>query len=140
MRVYVIILAFFIGQTYLSCKGNENSSKQQSIHIKPLTPHENKLVGNWKLTSATYLPIRLPNFSGEYADLTLTFDNNGTAEFYLNNLKDSIARYEWSADSSEIFLLNGDVHTSLSIQYLEDSLLSFSFFKVIEDTLVFRRL
>ncbi|MFT3912102.1 MAG: hypothetical protein QM737_21935 [Ferruginibacter sp.] len=137
MKYCVVILTLFVGISCTNTSGKNDDLNTESI--KPLTHFENKLKGTWKLNYSSYLPIRLPNFKGDYRDLTLALKDNRKAKFYLNNLKDSVAEYDWSADSAGIWLQNHDVITSASILYLNDSALSFSFFKVVNDTLVFKR-
>ena len=118
----------------------KNASENEAKKTISINSVEKKLIGTWKLNYSSYLPIKLPNFSGDYKDLTLNLDSNRNAIFYLDNFKDSTAKYEWRAESSEITFQNGDVVSSSEILNLNDSLLTFIIIKVVEDTLNFRKL
>lgn len=71
----------------------------------------NLLLGWWKLTKSN-LPIKLPNYSGEYRTFTMQIMTDGNATFYLNNYLDSIVNYRYRAKENGIEFGRGDVSGS----------------------------
>lgn len=79
-----------------------------SQFISKYTTH--KLVnGWWKLTNASFRPMKLLNYPDEIYDFTMYLSKNGEATIYINDIIDSTISYSWKADSMALSFGRGDV-------------------------------
>ncbi len=104
---------------------------QDSIH--------QKINGWWKLTKATFRPIKLVNYPDKINDFTIHLNKNGAATVYIDNLVDSTIDYSWQTKPSSLsFGRLCIVGAESPIVYLDDYKLV-SIFSKYMDTLTFER-
>jgi hypothetical protein len=65
------------------------------------------LCGWWKLTQATFRPMKLVNYPDDITDFTMHLNKNGVATILINDLIDSTIDYSWKADSMALSLSRG---------------------------------
>ncbi|HEX8575237.1 MAG TPA: hypothetical protein VF677_02985 [Flavobacterium sp.] len=121
----------------MSCKRESIQSEKKknlskSIEIKNLS-------GWWKLTNATYKPVRLIN-AGYSNNFTIHLSTDGTARIFKENYLDSIIQYNWKLESSTLSFGRGCIAGSNSpVYFLSDKKLIMSFDERKMDTLYFER-
>lgn len=93
-NTYCLFLLFIL----FACRQqNQTIKTPQKQSVENTNPAE--VYGWWKLTNATYRPIRLIN-AGYAEDFTMHLNKNGNAEIYINNRIDSIVDYKWQLKDS----------------------------------------
>lgn len=96
--------------------------------------------GWWKLTKATFRPIKLVNYPDEINDFTLHINKNGSATVFIDNLADSTIEYSWKAKPNTLSFGRLCIEGAESpIYYLDNNKMVTTFDKWKIDTLTFER-
>lgn len=99
-----------------------------------------KVNGWWKLTKATFRPIKLINYRDEINDFTVHLNKNGTATIFIDHLVDSTIQYSWEAQPNKLSFGRYCILGAESpIFYLDKNKMVTTFDKWKMDTLTFER-
>lgn len=90
---------------YFSKKPNEDlQSVLNELH--QIDSQRTKLIGWWKVISSNN-SIKLLNHSGVYKTFSLHIGDDGKADFFLENILDSVVTYSYEINLGSIILQNG---------------------------------
>ena len=133
-----------------SCRNSQIKLKPESVDSGMLQPglqidpdtsrNQQSLVGHWKMNELEPPGVRLPNFLGEYRNLTLEFENDSILKFHLEGLADSIAEYEFKMIPTGFKLYRGDVVCSANVKFINPSEMAVCGIFKHHDTLMFKKI